>query len=245
METTVLITSVISFLKPYLIKAGEKVAETVGERLGDQTLQRGVWNKVKSFFNKDEEKKVLEEAESDVSIGESKIEKIENLLTSKLDENVELKKEISSILNFSDMFLIEQLVKSIATNKEKLVEYFEERNLAGIETEGSYDIMIARTRRRLTKDEKELGKLLAKGMDAPSEKSTSLKELVMSDRIVDALEIMREKHPDDAELIMTSARFNRLRTQSNSGVISNGDYQIEIAKITRVVLEMIDEKGWS
>jgi hypothetical protein len=82
---------------------------------------------------------------------------IESKITKEINANPQFAAEMQATFNLSstNMFIAEQLLKSIKADRLKLIELMEDKRLASIETEGSYEIMIKRTRKRLEKDEKE------------------------------------------------------------------------------------------
>ena len=166
MEPSLIITGAMTLLKPLLEKAGEKAAETIGEKLVNKAVEKSFWQKVESLFiiedeKTDEPKEIKDIANKSIATS-SEVAKIEAKFSHAINTNPQFAAEVQSDfgLSHSDKFIAEQLLISIAADKEKLTEYLEERRLASIETEGSYDIMIARTQRRMKKDENTFIKLV-------------------------------------------------------------------------------------
>ncbi len=163
MDPSLVIAGTMAVLKPFLEKAGETAAETIGKKLGESTTEKTFWNKVKGLFVVDDEEQLFQEIENKPIATQQDVALIEDKLTKEMASNPQFAAEIQADFNLSstDMFVAEQLLKSIRADRDKLKELFEEKRLAGIETEGSYEIMIARTRRRMKKDEKEFLSLIS------------------------------------------------------------------------------------
>ena len=162
MDASLIITGAMTLLKPLLEKASESAAETIGEKLASKTVEKSFWKKVKSLFIIEEDKKVIQEIENKPIATSQDIELIENKISQEAKANPQFAAELQASFDLSstDVFVAEQLLKSILADRKKLVELYEQKRLAGIETEGSYEIMISRTRQRLEKDEKEFIKLI-------------------------------------------------------------------------------------
>ena len=143
-------------LKPLLEKAGESAAKTIGEKLAEKTVEKNFWQKVKSLFIIEEDIKTMELIESKPQATPSDINWLEGKVLEIAQSSPEKAAELQGTFNLSSMDMLEAefLMKSIKTDIEKLKEYYEERRNAGIETEGQYENMIARTKRRMAKDEK-------------------------------------------------------------------------------------------
>ena len=162
MEISLLVTAALTILSPLLTKAGEKAAETIGEKLANKATEKGIWQKVKSLFIVTDDEQVIEQIENKSIATQADIASIEEKLTQKLENHPKLAGEIQEYLHLSstNMFVAERLLRSIQDDRARLVELYEERRNAGIESEGQYENMIARTRRRLEKDEREFIKLV-------------------------------------------------------------------------------------
>jgi hypothetical protein len=163
MDGGLIIAGAMTLLSPLLTKAGEKAAETIGEKLAEKTVEKNFWQKVKRLFIIEEEIALIEAIENKSIATTQDIQLIESKLEKGIAENSELAAEIQADFNLSstNMFIAEQLLISIRKDRLKLKELFEERRDAGIETEGQYDLMIKRTARRLSKDEKDFIKLIS------------------------------------------------------------------------------------
>jgi hypothetical protein len=162
MDISLITTGAMTLLKPLLEKAGEKAAETIGEKLAEKTVEQSFWHKVKGLFIIEEEKQTVQAIESKPVATQQEVTLIERKLTKEINSNPQFAAEMQATFNLSstNIFVAEQLLKSIQADRLKIVELFEDKRLAGIETEGSYEIMIKRTRKRLEKDEKEFINLI-------------------------------------------------------------------------------------
>jgi hypothetical protein len=157
MDISLIATGAMTLLKPLLQKAGEKAAETIGEKLAQKTVEKSFWQQAKGLFIIEEEKQVIKAIENKTLATQHEVTLIENKLTKEIANNPQFAAEVQASFNLSstNIFVAEQLLKSIQADRLKLVELLEDKRLASIETEGSYEIMIKRTRKRLEKDEKE------------------------------------------------------------------------------------------
>lgn len=163
MDGGLIITAAMTVLSPLLTKAGEKAAETIGEKLAEKTVEKNFWQKVKRLFIIEEEVALIEAIENKPIATAQDIQLIESKLGQAIAENPALAAEIQADFKLSNtnIFIAEQLLKSIQADRIRLQELFEERRDAGIEIEGQYENMIKRTARRLNKDEKEFIKLIS------------------------------------------------------------------------------------
>ena len=156
MDGGLIIAGAMTLLSPLLSKAGEKAAETIGEKLAEKTVEKNFWQKVKRLFIIEEEVALIEAIENKPIATAQDINLIKNKITEVAQSNPAKAAELQSAFNLSstDMLEAELLLKSAQKDMEKLREYYEERRNAGIEAEGQYENMIARTKRRMAKDEK-------------------------------------------------------------------------------------------
>lgn len=157
MDPSLIITGAMTLLKPLLEKAGEKAGENIGEKM----LEKNTWQKIRGLFLVDDEA-TLATIEKKSIASSKEIEIIETKLSKEVSSNSQFATEIQSSFGLSDtnIFIAEQLLKSIQTNKTKLEELYRDRSDAGIETEGSYNIMIRRVSKRLQKDVQEFSSLI-------------------------------------------------------------------------------------
>lgn len=162
MDISLIATGAIAILTPLLAKAGESAAETIGEKLANKATEKGIWQKVKNLFIEAGDQQTIIQIENKPIATQGEITLIESKLTRELATHPEFTAEIQSYFNLSstDMFIAEQLLRSIQKDRAKLAELYEDRRDAGIETSGQYDNMIKITRRRLEKDESEFIKLV-------------------------------------------------------------------------------------
>lgn len=162
MDISLLITGAMTLLTPILEKAGEEAAKTIGKKVAEKTIEKKFWKQIKHIFIIEDEKTIIETIENKQIATSGDIEIIEKKLTKHVKSNPQFAAELQASFGLSstNMFLAEQLLISIKKDRQKLVELFQERGNAGIETEGSYDNMISRTSRRLGKDEKRFLQLM-------------------------------------------------------------------------------------
>ena len=155
MDISLLITGAMTLLTPLLKKAGEEAAKTIGEKVAEKTVEKSFWKKIKGIFIIEDEKAIIEAIENKPIATSKDIEIIEKKLTKHINSDPQFAADLQASFELSttNMFIAEQLLISIKRDRQKLVELFDERSNAGIETEGSYDNMISRTSRRLSKDE--------------------------------------------------------------------------------------------
>ncbi|MGB0863345.1 MAG: hypothetical protein ACPG19_10790 [Saprospiraceae bacterium] len=156
MDPILIAQGAMTLLKPLLEKVGESAVKTISEKLDDKTTEKKFWQSVKSLFIIEEEVKALEAIENKPIATAQDINLIKNKITEVAQSNPAKAAELQSAFNLSstDMLEAELLLKSAQKDMEKLREYYEERRNAGIEAEGQYENMIARTKRRMAKDEK-------------------------------------------------------------------------------------------
>lgn len=82
MEPITLLTTAITLVTPYLVKTGEKFAESVGE---------DIWNWIKKPFSKEEEKAVFSDLQT-----ETGIEKLKMVLLEKINADNNFKVELEN-----------------------------------------------------------------------------------------------------------------------------------------------------
>jgi hypothetical protein len=88
MEPVTLITTAITLLTPYLVKTGEKIAESIGEDL---------WNLIKKPFTKKEEEEIL----STLNTSEG-VEELKNKLLLKITADEEYKKDLQEAVKVAE-----------------------------------------------------------------------------------------------------------------------------------------------
>ncbi|GAB3710104.1 hypothetical protein GCM10027592_46790 [Spirosoma flavus] len=157
------VSTTMLILKPFLIKAGEKAAETVGEKFANKAMEKSLWQKVKSVFIEDGEIENIKQIESKTVVTENELNSIETKLTKAIEENPTFVNELTATLNLtpSKIKLVETILKNMKKDMVDLDQYYSERRLAGPESIGSYEIMIARTQRRIDKDEEDIKNILS------------------------------------------------------------------------------------
>lgn len=162
MDTSLIVTGAMTLLKPLLEKAGEKAAETIGEKVGEETVTKGFWQNVKRVFVIDDEEQIINEIENKTIASFDDVKKIENKLTAHAVSNSQFVSDLEASFQLSstNKFQAELILKSILKDKEKLKELYEDKRLASVDAEGGYELMIAKTIRRMAKDEKDFLKLI-------------------------------------------------------------------------------------
>ena len=162
MDPSVIVTGAITLLKPLLEKAGEKAAETIGEKVAEGTVSKSFWQSVKRLFVIDEEEEIIKEIENKTIASSDDLNKIEHKLTKHAANNPQFVSDLEASFQLSstDKFQAELILKSLLKDKEKLKELYEDKRLASVDAEGGYELMIAKTLRRMAKDEKEFLKLI-------------------------------------------------------------------------------------
>lgn len=164
MDASLIFTGAMTLLKPILEKAGERAAETIGEKLATKAIEETFWQKVKGLFVEEIEQNTIEAIENRPTATAQEVALIETKLKNAIKTNPQFAADTQAAMPISsnDMFVAEQLLKSIEADKQKLKQLFEDKGLAGIETEDQYELMIKKTRRRMQKDEQEFLKLIQK-----------------------------------------------------------------------------------
>lgn len=162
MDPSLIITGGITLLKPLLEKAGEKAAETIGEKVAEGAATKSFWKNVKRVFVIDDEEEVINEIEKKTIASSDDVKKIENKLIAHTASNPQFASELEASFQLSstDKFQAELILKSILKDKEKLEELYEDKRLASVDAVGGYELMIAKTVRRMAKDERDFFKLV-------------------------------------------------------------------------------------
>ena len=125
--------------------------------------------------------------------------------------------------------------------EEELKQLYLDRARSSIETEGSYDIMIDRKKRELNKLINELdGNKNTEMKSGSIDSRIEIKTLIAKGKIEEAIQKLMNISGDN-QLIMLSARYNRIKTQNNSGTISQADSSIELNKITNSLLSILND----
>ncbi len=130
MDISLIFQGVMTLLSPFLQKAGEKAAETIGEKFASKTFEKDFWHNVKTIFIKDEEVKQIAAIESKQIASAEDVKLIENKLSTELNSNPQFAAKIQSAFNFSstNMFIAQQLLKSIKASTDKLIDLYDDRN---------------------------------------------------------------------------------------------------------------------
>jgi len=162
MDPSTIAIAALTLLEPLLKKAGEKGAETIAEKIAEKAIEKSTWKNIKRLFVIDDEVEVIQSIENKPIATDYDIATIEDKIIQSMTANPQVATDIESSFEISptNKIIAEQLLKSIQRDTEQLKELFEDRRLASIETEGSYEIMISRTRRRIEKDQKEFFSLI-------------------------------------------------------------------------------------
>jgi len=126
--------------------------------------------------------------------------------------------------------------------EEELRQLYIDRGRCSIETEGSYDIMIDRKKRELNKLNSHLDSSSAKIEIKPDDVDfrAEIKNLIAEGEIKEAIQKLMN-NSEDNQLIMLSARYNRVEKQNNSGIITQDNFSIELNKITNSLLSILND----
>lgn len=153
MDPITLTAGIMAVLTPFLTKAGEEVAKSAG---------KGLYNKITSLFDQDEEIKTLQTAEA--SPDRRNLIELEKVIQDKLTKNAEKKDEFVSELNISrtDEFIAGEILKNAAILREDIRVLSREQLDVGVGTEGDYSARIALQERKLRKLEKKFISLTQK-----------------------------------------------------------------------------------
>jgi len=154
MDPSLIITAITTLLNPLLQKAGETAATTIGQRIGETTVEKSTWDRFKRLFVTDDEQLQIKAIEDKSTAGDADIKLLENKLNEEVKKTPELAAEFQSIIGID--FVAEQYLKSIKEDEKKLAELIADKRLAGIETEDQYELQIKRIRRRMGKDKKQV-----------------------------------------------------------------------------------------
>jgi hypothetical protein len=163
MEISLLITGAMALLSPLLTKAGEKAAETIGEKLADKATEKGVWQRIKGLFVGTGEEAVIEQIENKTIASPADVALIEEKLTMGLKARPEFAEEIQTFLNLTpaNVFEAQLLLKSMERARIKLGEYYELYEEAGPEVKGGYGNLIKTTSKDLSGYEEKFKRIVS------------------------------------------------------------------------------------
>ena len=142
--------------------------------------------------------------------------------------------------------------KQLAKIEKELQELYIARGNAGVESQGSYENVIAqknKERERLLKDiETEKNKQAAPLPSQPpieaavesNNPKETIRTLINQNKLKEAIEIMKINWNDNS-IILLSARFRQSKDQMNNGVISHDQYTLEINKIRNSILDTLED----
>ena len=144
MDPSLLVTAAMALLQPYLVKAGEKVAETIGEKMAEKTLQQSFWQKVKGVFIKENEEEVIQAIEKKPISSSQDVAKNESIINKEVTTNPQFAVELKSVMNITaaNEFIATEKIKSILRLKEEIKKLEVQMERAGIATSGDYINMI-------------------------------------------------------------------------------------------------------
>lgn len=135
----------------------------------------------------------------------------------------------------------EFLEKQKTKIEEELKQLYIDRARSGVETIGSYDIMIDRKKTELNKIISDLdGTKNAAIVSSSTDYRIEIKSLIAKGKIDKAIQKLMDNSKDD-QIIMLSARYNRIKSQNNSGTISQANFSIELNKITNSLLGILND----
>ena len=140
--------------------------------------------------------------------------------------------------------MLDFLKEQLANVEEELKQLYIDRSRAGVETVGSYEIMIDRKgkeRQKLIDDiKRESGK--ANQTSTLPKAGTSKAEiinLISNGKLKKAINAMLEQGIEN-DVVLLSSRYNSITKQMNGGIISSEKYQIEINRITNSLLAILN-----
>lgn len=136
--------------------------------------------------------------------------------------------------------MIEFLKEQKSKIEEELKQLYIDRARSSIETEGSYDIMIGRKKKELSNLNQEIKELEDKQPTEITNPNLEIKTLIAKGKIEEAIQKLMVSSRDD-QLIMLSARYNQIKNQNNSGIITHDNFTIEINKITNSLLSILND----
>lgn len=140
MDASLIITGAIALLRPLMVKAGEKAAETIGEKMAEKTVTKSFWKKVERLFIVDDDEEVIKAIESKPVATKSEVAIIENKIRSEAAKNPQFVEEIKESLNINatNEFLITEKFESICRLQEEIKNLERQMERAGIATSGDY-----------------------------------------------------------------------------------------------------------
>jgi methylphosphotriester-DNA--protein-cysteine methyltransferase len=148
MDIILLTTAAITLLKPFLTKAGDKIAEAVGEDF---------YKKVKGLFKRKEDNQLLEKAETG-PVSQEELVTIEDNLKQEVPTNELLQTQLKKQLDLTPART--SRIQDILYNIQKLRKDLESLNKAylnaGIANAGDYKNRIALQQEKLEEEESEL-----------------------------------------------------------------------------------------
>jgi len=151
MEISLLVTAAITLLTPFLTKAGEKAAETIGDKLANKATEKGIWQKVKGLFIANDDRQLIEQIESKPVATQAEVALIENKLTKELETNPKLVEDFKAVLNITpyNEFIVANKLESIKRLQSEIKDLEIEMENAGIGTAGDYKNKINLQQRKL------------------------------------------------------------------------------------------------
>lgn len=142
--------------------------------------------------------------------------------------------------------MLEILQNQRAEVLKELAKLYEQRRNAGVESLGGIKNRIANLKEELERLDAEIAEFSTRKIPSNSPKKeetpgaikAKIRALVGEGELGEAIELI-QKNWDKTDLILLSARFNKLKKGANNGTISQSDYRVEFARITHSLLETL------
>ena len=140
MDVSLIVSGTMALLTPFLTKASEKAAETIGEKLANKATEKKIWEKVKGLFIKEDEEEVATQIENKPVATLAEISKIEERISTEANSNSQFAKEIKTILNITshNEFVASEKLNSIQRLQNEIQRLQIQMERAGVATSGDY-----------------------------------------------------------------------------------------------------------
>jgi len=141
--------------------------------------------------------------------------------------------------------MLEFLKQQLDKVEEELKELYTNRARSGVETVGAYDNAIALKKKEYEKLLQDIADLKNKPSDVSSSApNNSLEEdvikLIKKGDIKNAI-ILLANNLDKPEITLLSARYNRLESDNNKGILTNEVYNLGLNRIINSLIAILNE----
>ncbi|MEY4904259.1 MAG: hypothetical protein RI894_1248 [Bacteroidota bacterium] len=162
MDISLLAQGAITLLSPLLMKAGEKAAETIGEKLGANATDAGLWKTITRIFITDDETALIAAIESKPVASPQELEAVHAKISAEIHANPQFAAEVQAAFNITPLneFIASEKIKSIARLTAEIEKLVVQMERAGTATSGDYINRIEGQEEKLAYQTNELFKIL-------------------------------------------------------------------------------------